>query len=99
MDIKLFTKFNDDKARYDISFLSEDVAKKIFQYHKSFPMYEKTPLWELNCLSQELGVLSVAAQLGVNGVRGGRHSFPFFSALYYYDCRVEERVIGKGQGA
>lgn len=48
MNLEVFTKKkNERKEKYDISFLNEEEAKKIYDYHNSFPMYEKTPFIEL----------------------------------------------------
>jgi hypothetical protein len=47
---------NDIKKRKkaDLSFLSEDMAKKVLKFHKSFPQYSETPLVELKNLAEYL---------------------------------------------
>jgi len=40
----------------DLSFLNEDVAKKVLKFHSSFEQYEETPLVELKELAKYLGL-------------------------------------------
>ncbi|MEY8337816.1 diaminopropionate ammonia-lyase [Lachnospiraceae bacterium 62-35] len=42
--------------RYDISFLGKENAKKVQQFHASFPVYEKTPLVSLPDTAAALGI-------------------------------------------
>lgn len=44
------------REKTDLSFLNEDVAKKILKYHSSFEQYTETPLVELKELSKYLGL-------------------------------------------
>ena len=57
--IKITELKNRKKGHYDISFLNQDVANHIHHFHKSFPIYEETPLISLKNLAQELGVSDV----------------------------------------
>ena len=41
------------KKEFDIEFLSREKANEVINYHKSFPMYEPTPLVELKNLAQK----------------------------------------------
>ena len=60
MNIEVFTKKkNERKEKYDISFLNEEEAKKIYDYHNSFPMYEKTPFIELKNLAEKVNVKNI----------------------------------------
>lgn len=60
MNLEVFTKKkNERKEKYDISFLNEEEAKKIYDYHNSFPMYEKTPFIELKNLAEKVNVKNI----------------------------------------
>ncbi|WP_010245118.1 diaminopropionate ammonia-lyase [Peptoniphilus rhinitidis] len=60
MNLEVFTKKkNERKEKYDISFLNEEEAKKIYDYHNSFPMYEKTPFIELKNLEEKVNVKNI----------------------------------------
>ena len=41
---------------YPLKFLSAETAKKVQEFHKSFPMYKETPLASMNGLAKELGL-------------------------------------------
>lgn len=59
MTLDIFTKTEKSNNKYDISFLNEEVARKIHDYHQSFPMYTETPLVELDNLAEKLGVSKI----------------------------------------
>ena len=48
--------FNGNQKDIDISYLDKNNAKKVINFHKSFPQYKKTPLIELKDLSKEIGL-------------------------------------------
>lgn len=56
MEKILITQLKEQNKNVDTSFLSEEVAQKAMDFHKSFPQYEKTPLVELKNLSKEIGI-------------------------------------------
>lgn len=56
MEKILITQLKEQNKDVDTSFLSEEVAQKAMDFHKSFPQYEKTPLVELKNLSKEIGI-------------------------------------------
>lgn len=58
-EFKLITRPHTTPDRFDLSFLSREEVEKIREFHKSFPMYEKTPLANLT---------ETAAYLGLGGV-------------------------------
>lgn len=58
-EFKLITRPHTTPDRFDLSFLSREEVEKIREFHKSFPMYEKTPLANL---------AETAAYLGLGGV-------------------------------
>lgn len=49
-----YLKERDEKA--DIDFLNEEVSERVINFHKSFPLYKKTPLADLKNLSEEIGL-------------------------------------------
>lgn len=49
-----YLKERDEKA--DIAFLNEEVSQKVINFHKSFPLYKRTPLVDLKNLSEEVGL-------------------------------------------
>ncbi|MDI9497475.1 MAG: diaminopropionate ammonia-lyase [Bacillota bacterium] len=59
MQIQMTALQNREKGNYDISFLNEEVAKEIYAYHKSFPVYQYTPLVSLNNLAALLKVKDI----------------------------------------
>ena len=48
-----------ERKKASTEFLGLDTARKVNQYHKSFPMYEMTPLRELKGLAGKLGVKDI----------------------------------------
>ena len=54
MDIIKFS--SEKKGVNDISFLDFEHAKKVREFHQSFPVYQPTPLVELNHLAQKLKI-------------------------------------------
>ncbi len=49
-------EYKNDETNVDISYLNEDVAKSVLDFHKSIPKYEETPLVNLDNLSKEIGL-------------------------------------------
>lgn len=43
-------------TRCSLNFLNKDTVEKVCEFHKSFPMYEPTPLADMGTLSKELGI-------------------------------------------
>ena len=44
------------RKKTDLSFLSENVAKKVIKFHSSFDQYTETPLIELKELAKYIGI-------------------------------------------
>ena len=58
--LNIFTRVQDDKReKYDTSFLNEEVAREVHDYHMSFPMYEETPFRCLKNLAEKAGVKNI----------------------------------------
>ena len=76
-----------DKKKASVKLLGLEEAKKVNDFHKSFPMYEKTPLHELKCLAKELGVKDIyvkdeSYRFGLNAfkVLGGSYAIGSYIA-------------------
>lgn len=55
-ELKLVTLQHDSADQVDFSFMSMDAAQKVRNFHKSFPMYQPTPLANLSETAKELGL-------------------------------------------
>lgn len=89
MNTKYEMVANDIKKRKkaDLSFLSEDMAKKVLKFHKSFPQYSETPLVELKNLADYLKIKDIfvkdeSFRFGLNAfkVLGGSFSIGMYIA-------------------
>ena len=47
------------RKKTDLSFLSENVAKKVIKFHSSFDQYTETPLIELKELAKYIGIKNI----------------------------------------
>jgi diaminopropionate ammonia-lyase len=54
--IKLVQINNSESEKFDVSFLNLETAKRVREYHASFPMYQPTPLARLKETAKHLGV-------------------------------------------
>ena len=55
-EFKLVQLQHGTEEKYDINFLNEEEARKVQQFHASFPVYEKTPLAALPDTAAALGL-------------------------------------------
>lgn len=98
---------NKQAQKPDTSFLGLETAKKVNEYHKSFPMYEETPLRELSGLAAKLGVKDIyvkdeSFRFGLNAfkVLGGSYAIGSYIAKLLhkdikelpYDKMVSEEI-------
>lgn len=90
MKIDVFSKKVKSDDKYDISFLNEEVAKDVFDYHKSFPMYKRTPLVDLNNLSRELGVKKILIK--DESYRFGLNAFKVLGGSYAVGKVVADKL-------
>ncbi len=89
-DLKITTLQNRERGAYDISFLNEDVAKTIHDYHASFPMYENTPLVSLTNLAKELDVQEIYVK--DESYRFGLNAFKVLGGSYAIGEVVAEKL-------
>lgn len=68
------------EEKYDITFLGEEAAKKVQQFHASFPMYQMTPLAVLKDTAKELGLGAI--YLKDESYRFGLNAFKVLGGSY-----------------
>lgn len=90
MDIKVFSKTEESKEKYDISFLNHDVAQRIYSYHKSYPMYEETPLVDLEKQAENLGVSKILVK--DESYRFGLNAFKVLGGSYAIGKVVADKL-------
>ncbi len=90
MDIKVFSKTEESKEKYDISFLNHDVAQRIYSYHKSYPMYEETPLVDLKEQAENLGVSKILVK--DESYRFGLNAFKVLGGSYAIGKVVADKL-------
>ncbi len=77
-----------------IKFISHDIVKQVKNFHKSFPSYKITPLYNLNNLAKKLGVNRLWVK--DESFRFGLNAFKVLGALYaiakYLNKEFRERV-------
>ena len=86
-NFKLVQSQKREQAKYDIAFLNHDEAQKIINFHRSFPMYEPTPLTNLKNLAKDVGVSDIfikdeSYRFGLNAfkVLGGSYAVGHYIA-------------------
>ncbi|MGF0040405.1 diaminopropionate ammonia-lyase [Peptoniphilaceae bacterium SGI.131] len=90
MKLEFYKKDSKNDNKYDISFLNEEVAKAIYEYHRSFPMYEKTPLFELKNLAEDLGVKNILVK--DESYRFGLNAFKVLGGSYAVGKVVAQKL-------
>jgi len=55
-ELKLVQPVKKRGERYQLNFLSKETVKKVCSFHKSFPVYQETPLVSMDGLAKELGL-------------------------------------------
>lgn len=89
-DLKITTLQNRERGQYDISFLNEEVAENIHNYHASFPMYENTPFVSLNNLAERLNVKNLFVK--DESYRFGLNAFKVLGGSYAIGEVVAEKL-------
>ena len=70
-------------SKGDISILNKEQSQKVIQYHKSFAVYEKTPLVNLKNLAQKCNVNAI--YLKDESYRFGLNAFISLEAIFSAD--------------
>ncbi len=55
-EMKMVALQHSSDDRYDLTFLNRNAAKKVRDFHKSFPMYRETPLAQLSETAKTIGL-------------------------------------------
>ena len=58
-EFKLVQRRTADRGEYNMDFLGEEAARKVQQFHASFPMYKETPLTALPDTAKQLGLAAM----------------------------------------
>lgn len=93
-------------AKFNLDFLSMEAAKKVQEFHASFPVYDKTPLVNMNETAKELGLKAVyvkdeSYRFGLNAfkVLGGSYAIGSYLAnrlgMSIADLPYEKMVSGE----
>ena len=88
MDLKLITK--ETKREFNIDFLNEAKAKEIYDYHRSFDAYEKTPLADLKHLAKYWGVKNIFVK--DESYRFGLNAFKVLGGSYALGKVIAEKL-------
>lgn len=90
MEIKIYSKNKKSQEKYNINFLNHEVAKEIFSYHKSYPMYKETPLVDLKEQAEYLGVSKILVK--DESHRFGLNAFKVLGGSYAIGKVVAEKL-------
>lgn len=90
MDIKIYSKNKKSQEKYNIDFLNHEVAKNIYSYHKSYPMYKETPLVDLKEQAEFLGVSKILVK--DESHRFGLNAFKVLGGSYAIGKVVAEKL-------
>lgn len=89
--LKIFTRLKDDKReKYDTSFLNEEVAREVHDYHNGFPMYEETPFVDLKNLAEKAGVKNILVK--DESYRFGLNAFKVLGGSYAIGKVIAEKL-------
>ena len=79
-----------DSGKGNIEFLNEAEAKKVYDFHKSFPVYTETPLVQLSELAKEIGVAEVFIK--DESYRFGLNAFKVLGGSYAMGRYIADRL-------
>lgn len=80
MSFEIIQNKREFNKKPSVNHLNLDVAKKVNRFHKSFPIYEQTPLRELSNLASKLGVKSICVK--DESYRFGLNAFKVLGGSY-----------------
>ncbi|WP_249299842.1 diaminopropionate ammonia-lyase [Feifania hominis] len=84
------TRYQPTGEKADVSAFSPDVARRVREYHESFPMYEPTPLANLPALAKRLGVGSIMVK--DESKRFGLNAFKVLGGSYAIGSLIAQRL-------
>ncbi|MDN5351702.1 MAG: diaminopropionate ammonia-lyase [Clostridiales bacterium] len=89
-DFKMAEKPKKIGAKPSVAHLGREVAEKVNRFHKSFPMYEETPLRALNALSETLGVKKILVK--DESFRFGLNAFKVLGGSFAIGSYIADRL-------
>lgn len=91
MKLEIFTKEHDStREKYDTSFLNEEVAREVHDYHMGFPMYKKTPFVDLKNFAEKAGVKNILVK--DESYRFGLNAFKVLGGSYAIGKVIAEKL-------
>lgn len=90
MDKIRIVPFCAEKKKTDISGWSMEQAAEISHFHKSFPEYERTPLYNLENLAKELAVKNIFVK--DESYRFGLNAFKVLGGSYAVACYIARQL-------
>lgn len=91
MKLEIFTRKQDEtREKYDTTFLNEEIAREVHDYHKSFPMYEETPFLDLKNLAEKAGVKNILVK--DESYRFGLNAFKVLGGSYAIGKVIAEKL-------
>lgn len=91
MKLEIFTRKQDEtREKYDTTFLNEEIAREVHDYHKSFPMYEETPFVDLKNLAEKAGVKNILVK--DESYRFGLNAFKVLGGSYAIGKVIAEKL-------
>lgn len=78
------------EGKPSVAHLGLDIAKKVNRFHKSFPIYEPTPLRELSHLASELGVKNIYVK--DESYRFGLNAFKVLGGSYAIGSYIAQKM-------
>lgn len=91
MKLEIFTRKQDEtREKYDTTFLNEEIAREVHDYHKSFPMYEETPFLDLKNLAEKAGVKNILVK--DESYRFGLNAFKVLGGSYAIGKVIDEKL-------
>ncbi len=73
-----------------LDFLNEEAAKKVKQFHESFPMYQETPLQKMDGLAEELGLRNIYVK--DESYRFGLNAFKVLGGSYAIGNYIAQKL-------
>lgn len=89
-ELKLVQPQKRTNAKSNLEFLNQETVEKVCNFHKSFPMYEQTPLARMDALASELGLGSIYVK--DESYRFGLNAFKVLGASYAIGKYLAKRL-------
>lgn len=89
-EFKLVQLKHDEKEKYNIDFLGLDEARKVQQFHASFPVYKKTPLVSLPKTAEQIGLGNIYVK--DESYRFGLNAFKVLGGSYAIGNYLAKRL-------